>query len=283
VGEKSNKQTRKVIKTMGRLSGKVAIITGAARGIGQATAELFAKEGADVVVADVADGTETVNKVKAAGRKALYAKCDVSKPDEVNKMVEAAIKEFKKVDILVNNAGILRDKIMWNMTSDEWDLVLNVNLKGCWNCMRGVVPAWRAKAKEDKTFKAKIVSITSTSGTHGNFGQTNYSAAKAGIVGLTKTAAKELAASNVYANCVALGFIETDMTKETMLAIGAKTPEQGFQMQKQGEIGMGRNGIIANQYPAKPIEAAKVILFLVSDDSDLINGQCIEATAGWKM
>jgi 3-oxoacyl-[acyl-carrier protein] reductase len=268
---------------MGKLNGKVAIITGAARGIGQATAELFAKEGADVVVADVADGTETVNKVKAAGRKGLYVKCDVSKPDEVNKMAEAAIKEFKKVDILVNNAGILRDKIMWNMTEQEWDLVINVNLKGCWNCMRAVVPGWRAKAKEDKTFKAKIISVSSTSGTHGNFGQTNYSAAKAGIVGLTKTAAKELAASNVYANCVALGFIETDMTKETMLSIGAKTAEQGFQMQKQAEIGMGRNGIIANQYPAKPIEAAKVLLFLASDDSDLINGQCIECTAGWKM
>ena len=268
---------------MGRLSGRVAIITGAARGIGQATAELFAKEGANIVVADVADGTETVNKVKAAGTKGLYVKCDVSKADEVNKMVEAAIKEFKKVDILINNAGILRDKIMWNMTEDEWNLVINVNLKGVWNCMRGVVPAWRAKAKEDKTFKAKIVSVSSTSGTHGNFGQTNYSAAKAGIVGLTKTAAKELAASNVYVNCVALGFIETDMTKETMLSIGAKTPEEGFKMQKQAEIGMGRNGIIANQYPAKPIEAAKLILFLASDDSDLVNGQCIEGTAGWKM
>jgi len=261
----------------------VAIVTGAARGIGQATAELFAKEGADIVVADLADGTETVNKVKAAGRKAIYVKCDVSKPDEVNKMAETAVKEFKKVDILINNAGILRDKIMWNMTPEDWDLVLNVNLKGCWNCMRAVVPAWRAKAKEDKTFKAKIVSVSSTSGTHGNFGQTNYAAAKAGIIGLTKTAAKELAASNVYVNCVALGFIETEMTRETMLSIGAKTPEQGFQMMKQAEIGMGRNGIIANQFPAKPIEAAKVILFLASDDSDLINGQVIEATAGWKM
>jgi 3-oxoacyl-[acyl-carrier protein] reductase len=206
---------------MGRLNGKVAIITGAAKGIGQATAELFAKEGAQVVVADLADGTETVNKVKAAGSKGLYVKCDVSKPDDVNKMVEAAIKEFKKVDILINNAGILRDKTMWNMTSDEWDLVLNVNLKGVWNCMRGVVPTWRAKAKTDPAFRAKIVSISSTSGTHGNFGQTNYSAAKAGIIGLTKTAAKELAASNVYVNCVALGFIETDMTKETAIAQGS--------------------------------------------------------------
>jgi 3-oxoacyl-[acyl-carrier protein] reductase len=268
---------------MGRLSGKVAIITGAARGIGQSTAELFAKEGANVVVADVADGTETVNKVKAAGSKGLYVKCDVSKADEVNKMVEAAIKEFKKVDILINNAGILRDKIMWNMTEDEWNLVMNVNLKGVWNCMRGVVPAWRAAAKADPKFKAKIVSVSSTSGTHGNFGQTNYSAAKSGIIGLTKTAAKELAMSNVYVNCVALGFIETDMTKETMLSIGAKTPEEGFKMQKQGAIGMGRNGIIANQYPAKPIEAAKLLLFLASDDSDLVNGQCIEGTAGWMM
>jgi 3-oxoacyl-[acyl-carrier protein] reductase len=169
------------------------------------------------------------------------------------------------------------------MTSEEWDVVLNVNLKGCWNCIKAVAPAWRAKAKEDKTFKAKIVSVTSTSGTHGNFGQTNYAAAKSGIIGLTKTVAKELAISNVYANCVALGFVETDMTKETMLSIGAKTPEQGFQMFKQGEIGAGRNGIIANQFPAKPIEAAKVILFLASDDSDIINGQLIEAASGWKM
>ena len=266
-----------------RLKDKVAVVTGASSGIGRASSILFAKEGASIVVADVADGTETVNKVKAAGSKALYVKCDVSKADEVNKMVEAAIKEFKKVDILINNAGILRDKIMWNMTEQEWDLVLNVNLKGVWNCVRGVVPGWRAKAKEDKTFKAKIVSVSSTSGTHGNFGQTNYSAAKAGIVGLTKTIAKELAMSNIYSNCVALGFIETDMTKETMLSIGAKTAEEGFKMQKQAEIGMGRQGIIANQYPAKPIEAAKVLLFLASDDSDLINGQCIECTAGWKM
>jgi 3-oxoacyl-[acyl-carrier protein] reductase len=268
---------------MGRLSDKVAIVTGAAKGIGQATAELFAMEGADVVVADLADATETVNKVKAAGRKAIYVKCDVSKLDEVNKMVETATKEFKKVDILVNNAGIIRDKTLWNMTPEEWDLVLNVNLKGCWNCIKGVAPAWRAKAKEDKSFKAKIVNVTSTSGTHGNFGQTNYAAAKSGIIGLTKTVAKELAFSNVYANCVAFGFIETDMTKETMLSIGAKTPEEGMKMFKQGEIGAGRNGIISNQFPAKPIEAAKVILFLASSDSDIVNGQVIEATAGWKM
>jgi len=268
---------------MGRLSGKVAIITGGARGIGQATAELFSKEGADIVVADMADGTETVNKVKAAGRKAIFVKTDVSKFDEVSKMVEAAIKEFKKVDILVNNAGIIRDRTIWNMTPEEYDLVLGVNLKGCWNCIKAVATGWRERAKADKTFKAKIVSVSSIAGLHGNFGQTNYSAAKSGIVGLTKTAAKELAASNVYANCVSLGFIETQMTADTAIAIGGKTVEDGFKIMRNSIIGAGREGVIANQVPAKPIEAAKVILFLASDESDIINGQVIEAYAGSKM
>ncbi|WXG47270.1 MAG: SDR family NAD(P)-dependent oxidoreductase [Candidatus Atabeyarchaeum deiterrae] len=268
---------------MAKLTGKVAIITGAARGIGQATAELFAKEGADIVVADMADGAETVNKVKATGRKAIFVKTDVSKFDEVTKLVEATIKEFKKVDILINNAGIIRDKTIWNMTPEDYDLVLGINLKGCWNCIKAVASGWRERAKADKTFKAKIVSVSSIAGLHGNFGQTNYSAAKSGIVGLTKTAAKELAAANVYANCVALGFIETQMTAETALSIGAKTVDEGFKIMKNNIVGAGREGVVANQIPAKPLEAAKVILFLASDDSDIINGQVIEAYAGWKM
>ena len=241
------------------LLGKVALITGAAQGLGKATALLLARHGADIVVSDVnlEKAQETAQEVEALGRKAMAIKTDVSRLEEVEKMVEAALGKMGKVDILVNNAGVARDKLMLRMTEEDWDLVLDVNLKGTFHCTRAVI---RHMSKQRG---GRIVNIASVVGEMGNAGQANYAASKAGIIGLTKTTAREFAQRGIAVNAIAPGYIETPMTE----VIPEKAKEELKKL-----IPMERLG--------KPEDVAQAVLFLVSEASNYITGQVLNVNGG---
>lgn len=232
------------------LKGKVALITGAAGGIGKATALRFAEEGANIVVADFADGAGTVQEAEAKGVKAIYVKVDVTSEDSVKAMVAAAIEAFGKVDVLINNAGITKDAMMKKMTKDAWDAVIGVNLTGVFNCTSAVLP----HMLEQKS--GVVLTTSSVVGIYGNLGQTNYAASKWGVIGMTKSWAKEMAKSGLRFNCVAPGFIATEMVK--------KIPEQVLNEKIIIKIPQGRLG--------EPEEIAAAFAFLASDDAKFING-----------
>lgn len=242
------------------LDGMVAIITGSSRGIGRAVAVALAKAGADVVVnyagrAEAAE--ETARLVTEQGRRALVIKADVSNAEQVKAMVDETIKEFGRLDILVNNAGITRDNLIMRMKDDEWDAVLNTNLKGAFNCSRAVVrPMLKAKG-------GRIINISSVVGINGNAGQVNYSAAKAGMIGLTKTLAGELGSRNITVNAVAPGFITTDMTEGL---------SQEVKEQLTNRVPLGRLGA--------PEEIAELVTFLCSPAAGYITGQVIAVDGG---
>jgi 3-oxoacyl-[acyl-carrier protein] reductase len=192
-----------------KLKGRVALITGAAQGIGKSVALLLAQNGADIVVSDInlEKAEETAKEIESIGSKAIAIKVDVANLKDVERMVESILEKFGKIDILVNNAGITRDKLILRMTEEDWDAVLNVNLKGTFNCTKTVV---RHMAKQRS---GKIVSIASVVGEMGNAGQVNYAASKAGVIGLTKTIAREFAQRRINVNAIAPGYIETPMTE----------------------------------------------------------------------
>ena len=245
------------------LTGKVALVTGASRGIGQAVAVELAKVGADVIVnyiGNEAVAQETVEKVEALGRKALKIKADVGNADEVQAMVDEAHAAFGHIDILVNNAGITRDGLLIRMKDTDWDDVLNINLKGVYLVTKAV-----AKLMV-KQRSGRIINMTSVSGVTGNVGQANYAAAKAGVIGFTKTCAKELAARGITVNAVAPGFIETAMTdvlpEKIKEGIAATVP-------------LGRMG--------QPEEIAGVVTFLASDFARYITGQVLNVDGGMVM
>lgn len=245
------------------LTGKVALVTGASRGIGQAVAVELAKAGADVIVnyiGNEAVAQETVEKVEALGRKALKIKADVGNADEVQAMVDEAHAAFGHIDVLVNNAGITRDGLLIRMKDSDWDDVLNINLKGVYLVSKAV-----AKLMV-KQRSGRIINMTSVSGVTGNVGQANYAAAKAGVIGLTKTCAKELAARGITVNAVAPGFIETAMTdvlpEKIKEGIAATVP-------------LGRMG--------QPEEIAGVVTFLASDFARYITGQVLNVDGGMVM
>ncbi len=242
-----------------KLAGRVALVTGAARGIGRAIALTLGREGADVAVADLdeAGAGETAEAIRALGRRALPVRMDVSRADEVEAAVRRVAGELGPVDILVNNAGITRDAMLHRMTEEQFDQVIAIHLKGAWLCLRAVAPGMRERRW------GKVVSISSISGKTGIVGQTNYSAAKAGIVGLTRAAALELARYNVNVNAIQPGFIETAMTQAI--------PEE-IRTQAIAGIPLGRTG--------KPEDIANAVLFLVSEDSSFITGTVIEVTGG---
>ena len=237
----------------------MALVTGAAQGIGKAVALLLARNGADIVVSDInlEKAEETVQEVQTLGRKALAVKVDVAKLDDVEKMVEAILAQFGRVDILVNNAGIARDKLILRMTEEDWDAVLNINLKGTFNCTKAVV---RHMSKQKS---GKIVNIASVVGEMGNAGQGNYAASKAGVIGFTKTIAREFAQRGINVNAIAPGYIETPMTD----ALPEKVKEELKRM-----IPMDRLG--------KPEDVAETVLFLVSDSSNYITGQVLNVNGG---
>ncbi|MGO8947805.1 MAG: 3-oxoacyl-ACP reductase FabG [Ktedonobacterales bacterium] len=250
---------------MGRLDGRVALITGAARGIGAATAQRLATEGAQVALADVdEEGCQRVAaEISQAGSEALPLACDVSDGGAVRRTVDAVAARFGKLDILVNNAGIIRDNLIHKMTEDDFDRVLSVHLRGAFLCSQAaqkyMVPAQYGR----------IISLSSTSAL-GNRGQANYSAAKAGLQGLTRTLAIELGRFGITANAVAPGFIDTDMTRATAERMGI-TPE-AFQAGASEYIALRRIG--------QPSEVASVIAFLASDDASYVSGQVIYVAGG---
>lgn len=243
---------------MALLAGKTAVVTGGAQGIGYAIAELFVAEGARVVLGDLdTDATELAAKQLGGPSVARAVRCDVTSASDVDGLAQAALDTFSSLDVMVNNAGITRDSTMRTMTEEQFDQVIAVHLKGTWNGTRTVAAVMR----ERKT--GAIVNLSSLSGKVGMVGQTNYSAAKAGIVGLTKAAAKELAHHGVRVNAIQPGLIRSAMT-EAM-------PQKAWD-QKMAEIPMRRAGQVG--------EVASVALFLASDLSSYMTGTVLEVTGG---
>ncbi len=242
-----------------KLTGKVALVTGAAQGIGRAIALLLAQYGADIVVSDInfEKAEATAKEISAIGPKAMAVKVDVSNLTDVERMVEGILEKLAKIDILVNNAGITRDKLVLRMTEEDWDAVLGVNLKGTFNCTKAVL---RHMAKQRS---GKIVNIASVVGEMGNAGQANYSASKAGVIGLTKTIAREYAQRGINVNASAPGYIETPMTE----ALPEKAKEELKKL-----IPMERLG--------RPEDVAEAVLFLVSEESSYITGQVLNVNGG---
>ncbi|MDD5338590.1 MAG: 3-oxoacyl-[acyl-carrier-protein] reductase [Dehalococcoidales bacterium] len=243
------------------LSNKVAIVTGSARGIGKAIALKLAEVGADVVVNDIPAASETLEgtakEIKALGRKSLALTADVSSSEDVNKFIEAAATQMGRIDILVNNAGVTRDQLIIRMTDEEWDTVLNVDLKSAFLCSRAVI---RYMMKQRW---GRIISIASVVGLGGNAGQANYASAKAGIIGLTKSIAKEVGSRNITANAVAPGFIETKMTE----ALDEK--QRGILVQR-----------IPLQSIGTPRDVAEAVAFLASEEARYITGQVLGVDGG---
>jgi 3-oxoacyl-[acyl-carrier protein] reductase len=242
-----------------RLKDKVSIITGAGRGIGQATALKFAREGAKVVACDVSQAAvdETVGLVRAEGGEALGCIVDVTKRADIDAMVQATMDRFGRVDTLVNNAGIVMDAQLRKMSDAAFDRVIDVNLKGVYNCARAVVEIMVAQGS------GVILNASSVVGLYGNFGQTNYVASKAGVIGFVKTWARELGPKGVRAVAVCPGVIHTPILDTV--------PEKVLESMRQ-RIPMGRIG--------KPEDIANVYAFLASDEASYINGAVIEVTGG---
>lgn len=248
---------------MGKLDGKTAIVTGGSRGIGRAIALKLAEEGAKVVVnfsGSQAKAEDVVETIRSSGGEAIAVQADVSDSDSVQGMIGEALAQFGSIDILVNNAGITRDNLLMRMKEEEWDDVINTNLKGVFLCTKAVT---RQMMKQRS---GKIVNISSIVGVAGNAGQANYVAAKAGVIGLTKTAAKELSSRNIHVNAVAPGFITTEMTDEL--------PED-IKSQMLSQIPLGKLG--------SPEDVAKAVVFLSSSDSDYMTGQTLHIDGGMVM
>jgi len=245
-----------------RLENKVALITGSARGIGKEIALVLAREGADIIISDVnfEMAEATAKEINALGRRSMAVKLDVTNFKEVEETINKILDKFSKIDILVNNAGITKDGLILRMSESDWDAVINVNLKGTFNCTKAVSKVM-LKAK-----CGKIVNLASIIGIIGNAGQANYSASKAGIIALTKTTAKELASRGICVNAVAPGFIQTEMTDKLPQEIKDKMLEA---------IPLKRFG--------KPSEVADLCLFLSSKDADFITGQTIVIDGGMVM
>ncbi|MGD7023454.1 3-oxoacyl-ACP reductase FabG [Rossellomorea vietnamensis] len=243
---------------MSRLRGKTAVITGAANGIGLEAARTFKREGANVVIADFNE--EAGKKAEEANPGVVFVRVDVSDRDSVDSLVQTVIDRFGTIDILINNAGITRDSMLSKMTSEQFQQVINVNLTGVFHCTQAVLPYMAEQGS------GKIINTSSVTGTYGNVGQTNYAAAKAGVIGMTKTWAKELARKGINVNAVAPGFTETAMV--------AEVPEKVIEKMK-AQVPMGRLG--------KPEDIANAYLFLASSESDYVNGHVLHVDGGIMM
>lgn len=241
-----------------RLKGKTAFISGAARGIGRATALAFAREGADVAGCDLAsDEAEFLSEIAGTGTKVLYLQCDVTRIDQVRNVVRQATEQLGGIDILVNNAGITQDATLLKMTEAQWNSVIAVNLTGVFYLTQAVVPGMITH----KT--GKIINLSSVVGIYGNFGQTNYAATKSGVIGMTKTWARELGRKGITVNAIAPGFIATEMIQkmpaEVLESLQERTP-----LQRLG----------------KPEDIANACVFLASSEADFINGAVLSVDGG---
>ncbi len=246
-----------------KLDGKIALVTGASRGIGREIALEMAREGANVAInyaGSEAKALEVAEEIKALGRESITIQADVSSSESVESMVKQTIEAFGRLDILVNNAGITKDNLMMRMKEADWDDVININLKGVFLCTKAVT---RQMMKQRS---GRIINISSIVGVSGNAGQANYVAAKSGVIGLTKTTAKELASRGITVNTIAPGFITTDMTDKL-------NDETKSEMLKQ--IPLARLG--------EPIDIAKTALFLASEDSRYMTGQTLHVDGGMVM
>lgn len=245
------------------LSGKIAVVTGASRGIGREIAETLAAKGATVIVnynGSAAKAEEVVKEIEAAGGKAEAIQCNISEFDKAGELLDGVIKKYGRVDILVNNAGITRDNLLMKMSEEDFDAVINTNLKGAFNCMQHVA---RQMLKQKA---GRIINIASVVGVMGNAGQVNYAASKAGVIGMTKSVARELASRGITANAVAPGFIVTEMTDvlsdQVKEAMSAQIPMKKFGATK---------------------DVANTVAFLASDDAGYITGQVICVDGGMAM
>jgi 3-oxoacyl-[acyl-carrier protein] reductase len=268
---------------MGLLDGKAAIITGSARGIGRATAELFISEGAKVLINDIDGDVAEQAAGEIDGETAVFAG-DLTEPGACDDLVAKANEAFGEVDIVVNNAGYTWDGVVHKMSDEQFQAMLDIHTIVPFRMIRALAPSWREAAKQEagqgtERFR-KIVNITSISGTMGNAGQANYSAAKAGVTGLTKTIAKEWGQFKVNVNAVAFGFVETRLTqaKEQAEAIerGGEKIELGIPEQQRAMASM----IIPLGRPAQPTEAAGPVLFLSSELANYVHGQVLNVTGG---
>ena len=265
---------------MGRLDDKVAVITGSGRGIGNAIAMLFSREGACVVINDIDEAValETARGIEAGGGQAVVCVADIRKPEEARKLMDTAVGKFGKLDILVNNAGVARDALAGRMTEEQWDLCLDINLKGAFNCIRAA-----SRHMMKKGHNGRVINISSIVGLMGNPGQINYSAAKAGIIGLTKTLAKEWMRYGITCNAVAFGGVDTRFladkeTSEEFLGEKVGIPKRARevmvqQMQAQTLV----DGMLS------PEDAAKSVLLLALDEAGFVTGNVLNATAGLYM
>jgi 3-oxoacyl-[acyl-carrier protein] reductase len=244
------------------LKGRVAIVTGGAQGIGKSIATQLALAGAKVVIADVMEekAKSTAEEISKKGSEAIFITVDISILSSVQQMVKKTLDKFGRIDILVNNAGITRDALVMRMKEEDWDLVLDINLKGAFNCIKIVSPIMM------KQKYGKIVNIASIVGINGNVGQANYSASKGGLIALTKTCAKELASRQINVNAVAPGFIQTSMTERLSTEVKEKLSSQ---------IPLGKIG--------SPEDVASVVLFLVSEKASYITGEVIRVDGGMAM
>ena len=242
-----------------RFKDKIVMVTGGAAGIGRVAAEAFAREGAKLAICDVNPETGEA-AAKSLGAEASFEKLDVANEAAVSAWTDQVVKRYGRIDVLVNNAGITRDALLLRMKASDWDLVMNVNLKGAFLCTRAVV---RYMAQQRS---GRIVNVASVVGVVGNAGQANYVASKAGLIGLTKTVAREFAARGITVNAVAPGFIETQMT-----AVLSEKVKEGFLSQ----IPLGRAGT--------PEEVADAVTFLASDQAAYLTGQVLHVSGGMYM
>lgn len=247
---------------MNNLENKVAIVTGASRGIGKVIAEEFAKAGATVVCVSRSqiDIDNVANNINNKGDKAIAIACDITNTEQYQELAKSVMDKFGSIDILVNNAGVTKDGLIMRMSENDWDIVVNTNLKGAFNGTKAVT---RHMMKQRS---GRIINISSVVGLIGNAGQANYAASKAGLIGLTKATAKELASRGITANCIAPGYIETDMTKQ----LSDKVRDALIQQIPLGRIGQAK-------------DIASIVCFLASDDAGYITGQTFTVDGGMVM
>ena len=245
-----------------RLKDKVAIITGGANGIGKAAVEVFVNEGAKVIIADFAEeqGKQLESELLEKNHDVLFVQLNVASKESVQSMVDTVLSRYGKIDILINNAGITKDAMLVKMTEEDFDRVLDVNLKGVFNCTQTVVPHMVAQGY------GKVINTSSVSGVYGNVGQTNYAATKAAVVGMTKTWAKELGRKGINVNAVAPGFTRTSMTE--------KMPEKVLSYMES---------IVSLQRLGDPKDIANAYLYLASDESSYVNGHVLHVDGGIMM